>query len=161
MKKIVFMLTLIKGADTAGWMCDMGAFLDGLNPGNNIPELWTQFLVKFGQKFQDTQKEDWARAQLEGLCMNFPEINMYIMKFEELAWQAGYTMGNPETVHTFVKGLTWSVMEEVFKPPHVMTYQEIKQKVINCTWSQVLLDNILQARNQGGWGYQGNTFWGF
>jgi hypothetical protein len=52
-------------------------------------------------------------------------------------------MGNPEMVHTFAKGLTQSVMEEVFKPLHVTMYQEIKQKVINYTWLQVLLDNIL------------------
>jgi hypothetical protein len=58
MKKIAFMLTLIKGADTAGWTQDMGVFLDGLDPGDNIPELWMQFLVKFGQQFQDMQKED-------------------------------------------------------------------------------------------------------
>jgi hypothetical protein len=65
--------------------------------------------------------------------MKFPEINTYITKFEELARQAGYTMGNPETVHTFIKGLMQSMMEEVFKPPHISTYQEIKQKVIDCT----------------------------
>jgi hypothetical protein len=139
----------------------MGTFLDGLDLEDNIPELWTQFLVKFGQQFQDTQKEDQARAQLEGLHMKFPEINMYIAKFKELAWQAGYMMGNPETVHTFVKGLMQSVMEEVFKPPHVTTYQEIKQKAINCTQSRVLLDNILWSRNQGGQGFQGNMFQGF
>jgi hypothetical protein len=143
MKKIAFTLMLIKGADTAGWMQDMGMFLDGLDPGDNILELWTQFLVEFGQQFQDTQKEDQVQVQLEGLCMKFPEIDTYIAKFEELARQAGYTMGNSKTVHTFIKGLTQSVMEEVFKPLHVMTYQEIKQKAINCTWSRVLLDNIL------------------
>jgi hypothetical protein len=82
--------------------------------------------------------------------MKFPEINTYIAKFEELAQQAGYTMGNPKMIHTFVKGLTQLVMEEVFKPLYVTTYQEIKQKVIDCTWSWVLLDNILQSRNQGG-----------
>jgi hypothetical protein len=131
-KKIALMLTLIKGADTAGWTRDMGTMLDGLTPVDNIPELWMQFLDEFGQQFQDTQKEDRARAQLENLQMKFPEIDTYIAKFEELARQAGYTMGNPEMVHTFVKGLTQSVMEEVFKPPHVSTYQEIKQKVIDC-----------------------------
>jgi hypothetical protein len=52
-------------------------------------------------------------------------------------------MGNPEMVHTFVKGLTQTVMEEVFKPPHMTMYQEIKQKAIDCTQSWVLLDNIL------------------
>jgi hypothetical protein len=76
--------------------------------------------------------------------MKFPEIDTYIMKFKELARQAGYMMENPKMVHTFIKGLTQSVMEEVFKPPHVMTYQEIRQKVIDCTWLRVLLDNILQ-----------------
>jgi hypothetical protein len=75
--------------------------------------------------------------------MKFLEIDTYITNFEELARQAGYTMGNPEMVHTFIKGLMQSVMEEVFKPPHVMTYQEIKQKAIDCTQSRVLLDNIL------------------
>jgi hypothetical protein len=76
--------------------------------------------------------------------MKFLEINTYIVKFEELARQAGYTIGNPEIVHTFIKGLTQLVMEEVFKPLHITMYQKIKQKVINCTWSRVLLDNILQ-----------------
>jgi hypothetical protein len=51
--------------------------------------------------------------------MRFPEINMYITKFEELARQAGYIVGNPKTMHTFIKGLTPSVMEEVLKPLHV------------------------------------------
>jgi hypothetical protein len=60
MKKIAFMLTLIKGTDTTGWTWDMGTFLDGLDPGDNILELWMQFLAEFGQQFQDTQKEDQA-----------------------------------------------------------------------------------------------------
>jgi hypothetical protein len=58
MKKIAFMLMLIKGTNMAGWTRDMGMMLDRLNPGDNIPELWTQFLDEFGQQFQDTQKED-------------------------------------------------------------------------------------------------------
>jgi hypothetical protein len=93
--------------------------------------------------------------------MKFPEIDMYITKFEELARQAGYMMGNPETLHTFIKGLTQSVMEEVLKPLHIMTYQEVKQKAINCTWSRVLLDNILRAQQPGGRGFQGGAFQGF
>jgi hypothetical protein len=99
-KKIVFTLMLIKGEDTAGWTRDMGDFLDGLTPADNISDLWTPFLAEFGQQFQDTPKEDWACTQLEGLRMCFPEINMYIAKFEELARQAGYTTGNSETMHT-------------------------------------------------------------
>jgi hypothetical protein len=92
-KKIAFMLTLIKGPDTMGWTHDMGDFLDGLRPMDNILDLWTQFLEEFGQQFQDTQKEDHACMQLEGLRMCFPEINTYIAKFKELARQAGYMVG--------------------------------------------------------------------
>jgi hypothetical protein len=119
MKKIAFMLTLIKGPDTVGWTRDMGNFLEGLRPVDNIPDLWTQFLEEFRQQFQDTQKEDRAHMQLEGLRMKFLEIDTYIMKFEELARQAGYMAGNPEMIHTFIKGLTPSVMEEVLKLPLV------------------------------------------
>jgi hypothetical protein len=60
-----------------------------------------------------------VHVQLEGLRMRFPEINTYIVKFKELARQAGYTTGNRETMHTFIKGLMLSVMEEVLKPPLV------------------------------------------
>jgi hypothetical protein len=160
-KKIAFMLALIKGPDTTGWTRDLGNFLDGLGLGDNIPDLWTQFLAEFGQQFQDTQKEDRAQAQLEGLRMHFPEIDMYITKFEELARQVGYTTGNPKTMHTFIKGLTLSVMEDVLKPPHAQGYHAIKQKVIECTWSRVLLDSILKARQLGRRGFQGGVFKGF
>jgi hypothetical protein len=115
-RKIAFTLMLIKGPDTAGWTHNMGDFLDTLRPADNIPDLWTQFLLEFGQQFQDTQKEDQAYAQLEGLRMCFPEVDTYITKFKELARQAGYIAGKPETMHTFIKGLTPSVMEEVLKP---------------------------------------------
>jgi hypothetical protein len=104
-----------------------------------------QFLEEFEQQFQDIQKGDRVHAQLEGLRMHFLEINMYITKFEELARQAGYTAENSETIHTFIKGLTPSVMEDVLKPPHVAMYHNIEQKAIECTRSQVLLDNILKA----------------
>jgi hypothetical protein len=50
-KKIVFMLTLIKGPDIVGWTCDMGDFLDTLGPADNIPDLWVQFLMEFRQQF--------------------------------------------------------------------------------------------------------------
>jgi hypothetical protein len=145
----------------AGWTRDMGDFLDGLGPADNIPDLWTQFLEEFGQQFQDTQKEDRACAQLEGLRMHFPEIDTYITKFEELARQVGYTVGNSETMHMFIKGLMPSVMEYVLKPLHVQGYHAIKQKAIECTWSRVLLDNILKARQPGGRVFQGNAFRGF
>jgi hypothetical protein len=38
MKKVAFTLTLIKGPDVAGWKCNMGAWIDGMDPViHNIP----------------------------------------------------------------------------------------------------------------------------
>jgi hypothetical protein len=93
--------------------------------------------------------------------MHFLDIDKYITKFEELARQAGYTAGNSETMHTFIKGLTPSVMEDMLKPPHTQGYHMIKQKAIECTQSRALLDNILRARQPRGRGFQGGAFWGF
>jgi hypothetical protein len=98
---------------------------------------------------------------MEELRMKFPEIDAYIAKFKELARQAGYTAGSPETMHTFIKGLMPLVMEEVLKLPLVQGYHMVKQKAIECTRSKVLLENILKARRPGGRGFQGNTFRGF
>ncbi len=129
MKKIAFVLTLIKGPDVAGWCHDMGVFYDGLDPlVDNIPALWQQFLNEFENQFQDTQKADRARAKLEGLRMRFPNIDQYISEFEDLARLAGYTAGNVETIHAFTRGLTQSIMEDVLKPPHTHTYQENQTK---------------------------------
>jgi hypothetical protein len=144
-KKIAFTLTLIKGENMARWTRDMGGFLDRLMPADNIPDLWMQFLLEFGQQFQDTQRGDRACTQLEGLRMHFPDIDQYIAKFEELARQAGYTAGNPKTMHTFIKGLMPSVMEDVLKPPHVQGYHAIKQKAIECTQLRLLISNILKT----------------
>jgi hypothetical protein len=59
MKKIAFTLTLIKGPEMAGWTRDIGIMLDGLDPDtDNVPALWQQFLYKFKDQFQDTQKEE-------------------------------------------------------------------------------------------------------
>jgi hypothetical protein len=98
---------------------------------------------------------------MEELRMRFPDIDTYITKFEELARCAGYTVGNTETMHMFIKGLMLSVMEEVLKPPLVQGYHAVKQKAIKCTRSKVLLENILQMHRPGGRGTPGNAFWGF
>jgi hypothetical protein len=82
--------------------------------------------------------------------MHFPDIDQYIAKFEELARQAGYTAGNPETMHTFIKGLMPSIMEDILKPSHVQGYHAIKQKAIECTQSRLLISDILKAQQPGG-----------
>jgi hypothetical protein len=88
--------------------------------------------------------------------MHYPYINKYISKFEGLARLAGYTQGNAEVTHYFLKGLTRSVLEEVMRGSAPTGYTAIKQKAIDATWSQQLLNSLLN-RHTGG-GFQGGAF---
>ena len=96
-KKVAFTLTLMHGTQITGWKRDVGNFLGTLDPiHNNILDVWNQFLHEFAEQYQDSQKENRARAQLENCCMKFPEIDNYISRFEELCCNASYTQGNNE-----------------------------------------------------------------
>jgi hypothetical protein len=57
--KVAFALTLIKGLEVAGWIRDMGEFLDNLDPAtDDVPEVWDQFLNNFAKRFQDSTQEN-------------------------------------------------------------------------------------------------------
>ena len=97
--------------------------------------------------------------------MKFPEIDQYIAQFEELARQAGYVQGNPETTHFFIKGLAPSIVADVFQPPMVQGYQAVKEQAIQATQSKMMIDNYFGAQRQGSntphppfWGFQGGAF---
>jgi len=133
-KKVAFTLTLIHGPQIAGWKCDVGNFLDTLDPvHDNIPDVWNQFLHKFAEQYQDSQKENQARAQLENCRMKFLEIDDYISRFEELCCNASYTQGNNEVFHLFVKGLPTDIMEAMFVSPIPADYRGLKDKAIEVT----------------------------
>ena len=84
-KKATFTLTLIKGKETAGWVQAMGNFLDTLDPViQNVPAIWDTFLAEFRDRFQDSQSDTRARAELKNLKMKMPEIDKYIPEFEDL-----------------------------------------------------------------------------
>ena len=47
-KKAALTLTLIKGPEVAGWVRNMGHWIDQLNPTlNNVPFIWEQFYKSF------------------------------------------------------------------------------------------------------------------
>ncbi len=90
----------------AGWVRDFGKFLDTLDPVQDDGVIvWEHFLDSFYERFQDSTKENQARNDLEKLQLKIPLINKYTSKFEELARQAGYLAGNPETRQLFLHGL--------------------------------------------------------
>ena len=143
-KKAALTLTLIKGPEVAGWVRDMGLWIDQLNPTlDNIPFVWEQFLQEFTKKFHDSQQQDRAHIKLENLRMTFPDIDSYISQFEDLARQVGYTKGNPETTQLFLSGLDRSTLEGVLRPPFTHGYQAIKEHTIESTRSTHLVNSII------------------
>ena len=147
MQKINLALTLMHGEKVAGWVKNVGAALDELNPDtNDVDKLWTTFLEEFAQQYTDTQVAEQARVALESLRMKALEIDKYISKFKELCNKAGYMMGNTEVTYLFLKGLPKPILEDVVKGPQVGTYEDLKDRAIQVTRSQELLHNILKQQ---------------
>ncbi len=112
----------------ARWVRDFGEFLDTLDPVYDDGIIvWEHFLDSFCKRFQDSTKENQARNELEKLQLKLPLIDKYTSKFEELARQAGYLAGNPETCQLFLHGLPQHILEEVMRGGAPPTYQDLKQ----------------------------------
>jgi hypothetical protein len=77
------------------------------------------------------------------------EIDQYISKFEDLAHQAQYTASDEATTSLFLKGLPAGVLVDIFKPPAVTTYIDIKDCAIQSTKSCILIDSILGSHHGG------------
>jgi len=143
-KKVALTLTLMKGPQVAGWTRDMGTWLDTLDPVlDNISDVWDQFLYEFSQQFQDSQRENRARGEIERCTMKFPEIDDYIARFEDLSRIARYDANSGAVFQLFTKGLPDDILKEVLASPTPTTYIDLKDKAISSTRSKVLINNIL------------------
>jgi hypothetical protein len=112
----------------------MGNWVEAFDPDTqNIPAIWDTFLLEFSRQFQDTQRPNHARIKLEKLVMKPGEIDQYIAKFEELARHALYTTGDLATTSLFLKGLPPGILVDIFKPPTITTYKDIKAQAIEST----------------------------
>jgi len=102
-KKVALAITLIKGTEVAGWTRALGELLHALDPvHDNVPALWEHFEREFRKKFQDSSKQQRARASLDNHRMKWPDIDTYISSFEELLRLAEYTAGNNECANLFL-----------------------------------------------------------
>ena len=146
--RATYALTYIKGEQVAGWVRDFGEFLDTLDPlYDDGPIVWEHFLDSFRERFQDSTKENRARNELERLQLRLPLIDEYTSKFEELARQAGYLAGNPETRQLFLHGLPRQVLEEVMRGGTPETYQDLKRKAVEAVRARQTIDNIVRWRD--------------
>jgi Retrotransposon gag protein len=124
----------------------MGSWIDALDPVNdNIQEVWDTFVQEFNDHFSDSQLQQRARLELDKCKMHFPDVDQYISDFEDLVQQAGYTIGNEETIGFFLNGLTLSILDEVIRAPFPMTYGEYKAKAVEITKGRQMIE-LIQAR---------------
>jgi hypothetical protein len=130
----------------AAWVHDMGTWIDSLDPVNDdIQEVWTMFIQEFNDHFADSQLQQRARINLNKCKMRFPNIDQYISDFEELVRQAGYTIGNEETIGFFLNGLTPSILDEVIRAPFPTTYAEHEVKAVEITKGRQMIE-LIRAR---------------
>ena len=86
--------------------------------------------------------------ELENLTMKIPYINEYISKFKELCRKSGYLTGNAKVTYMFLRGLLKALLEDVLKAPQAEDYPATKERAIQATRTQQLLQNILRQRPQ-------------
>ena len=154
MKKVAFILTLVKGDDVRSWIEDIGRVIDQLNPlVDNIPEVWDHFCEEFTTQFLDTVEQETVRSDLQKLRMEPEKIDQYISKFKELARRAHYTVGNEKTAWLFLEGLTTQVIQNVLTTDGLNGYKDYKRQAIDASRNQSILSQILQSqdnRQKGG-----------
>src|SRR6266850_2233048 len=89
--------------------------------------------------------------------MKVPYIDEYISKFKDLCRKSNYMTGNLEVTYMFLKGLPKSLLEDILKAPQAVDYPALKERAIQATRTQQLLQNILRQRpqaNQTGQSYR-------
>jgi len=137
---VALALTLIQGPLVAEWHKNIGEWIDGLTPQDDIQAVWDHFLDEFTLQFQDSQRAQRAMIKLKQLKMKWPNIDQYINDFEKLVCLAGYTLGNQKTMGFFLEGLPRSVVEAILIPPAPDTYAASKEKAIQIMRSKQILD---------------------
>ena len=124
----------------------MGMWIDSLDPVNNdIQEVWDTFIQEFNNHFADLQLQQRARLKLDRCKMRFPDVDQYILDFEDLVHQAGYTISNEETIGFFMNGLTSSILDKVIRSPFPTTYNEYKEKAISIMKGRQMI-KLIRAR---------------
>lgn len=156
--KVSFAITLIKGPLVAGWTKMIGDWIDGLDPIlDNTPAVWAQFLTDFEQHFQDSSKEQKARAEIEKMRLKGNDIDQYISNFEVMTREAGYNLTDPSTTQLFLKGLPRGVVAQVLAHPPATTYVDQKKRAIESVKARQMLDLMFERavqtppNRQGSW----------
>jgi Retrotransposon gag protein len=127
----------------AAWVRDIGAWIESLDQVlDDVQLVWDTFVQEFTEHFMDSQQQQRAHPEQDQCKMHFPDVDQYISDFEELVRRAGYTIGNEETIGFFLNGLTPSILNQVISPPFPTMYQDYKQKAIELTKAQQMIEAV-------------------
>jgi len=66
-QRVALALTLIQGPLVAEWHKNVGEWIDGLTPNDDVPAVWDHFLDEFSTQFQDSQRSQRAMNELKAL----------------------------------------------------------------------------------------------
>jgi Retrotransposon gag protein/Zinc knuckle len=147
MTRVAMCLSNMEGPEIEEWKRDVGKWFDTLNPDTDDRQgVWSTFEDEFKDRFEDSQKEPRARAELQKLEMTWPLIDQYVSSFEKLARLAGYNHTNSETLHYFMGGLPKSILADILRPPTPTTYHVMKTKAIEAVRARVLIDSLMKAK---------------
>jgi len=80
--------------------------------------------------------------------MKMPYVDEYISKFEELCCKSAHMTRNTKVTYMFFRGLPKALLEDVLKALQAVDYPATKERVIQATRTQQLLQNILQQHPQ-------------
>jgi hypothetical protein len=75
-------------------------------------------------------------VEITKLKLKDNDIDAYIAKFEELARQAGYMLGSPESIQLFEEGLSYPILADVMRAPTVSGYYAIKERATHSAMAQ-------------------------
>jgi len=73
---------------------------------HNVLRVWEEFEQVFKDKFVDSMCKLRARNQLKQLKFKYPEIDKYIVTFEDLVVHARYNLGLQEAINVTAKMAT-------------------------------------------------------
>jgi hypothetical protein len=146
-RKVAFMLSLLKGPEVTSWAKAISEWIDCLDPVfENIPIVWYLFLQRFEDRFANTTCQEVARQELDKLKLSQMNIDTHITKFEELVGRAGFDLNTEENAYRFLCTFDQrpNILHCIMDPEAPAGYEATREKAQRVIKSQMATDSLLQ-----------------
>ena len=152
-RRATLFLTYVKGTRVNEWVMAVNRWLARQLQGgvNTMDErLWNEVAASFTRRFADSLAKENAQAMLRaGIKMKGEDIDVYIVKIEELIRLAEYRFDVPQTIETFMDGLPTGLYQKILELDRPHTYDQWKQAAINCQQDYIHMKARLRAHRGG------------